>query len=207
MLNAAYHFHICGERSVASWDTSSIDEDDKIPYIYIYAEDEDNLLQGINGYRTSLNLIPLVKNERAGCLAHKLADQLEDRPCVATDASNAIPGTGPQLSNYPNLLSKCDIHINNTRDGVILPVCVHNKVPTLVLTNYTRTAYASYLNDSRFTGAGVGSEDDWMVVILTTSTQQGSFASGSISARELSPGLGLSICLMVLGLVLNSHIV
>ncbi|OWM62945.1 uncharacterized GPI-anchored protein At5g19250-like [Punica granatum] len=175
-----------------------------LPHPVACDEDRDNLLQGINSYRTSLNLLPLAKNDRAGCLADGIADQLEDHPCVATTTANAIPGTGPQLSNYPNLLSKCGIHINNTRDGVILPVCVHNRVPTLVLTNYTRTGYAGYLNDSRFTGAGIGVEDNWIVVILATSTQQGSFASGSSLGCELSTGLGF-ICLAILGLILYSH--
>ncbi|KAK4794423.1 hypothetical protein SAY86_012417 [Trapa natans] len=176
-----------------------------LPHPVSCDEDEDNLLQGINSYRTSLSLSPLSKNERAGCLASEIADQLGDRPCVPTVASNAIPGTGPQLSNYPSFLGKCDIHISSTRDGVILPVCVHNKVATLVLTNYTRTGYARYLNDSRFTGAGVGSEDDWTVVILTTNTQQGSFASEGVRARELSPGIGFMCLVVIMGLVLGGH--
>lgn len=118
------------------------------------------------------------------------------------------PATGPQLASSPDLLSECDIHVDNTKDGVILPVRVHKKVPSLILTNYTRTeGYARYLNDSRFTGVGIGSADDWVVIFLATSTQQGSYSSRSISGRKTGPGLRL-ICLMIvyiLWLILSSH--
>ncbi|KNA17994.1 hypothetical protein SOVF_074700 [Spinacia oleracea] len=145
------------------------------------AEEENNLLQGLNSYRNSLQLPSLTKNKQAGCLADELADEIKDHPCVQTVAANAIPaGTGSQFLNYPKLLKKCKIDPNTTGNGIILPVCVRKLVPTLVLTNYTRTGYARYINDSRFTGAGLGSEDDWMVVVLTTSTLGGSFASNAV---------------------------
>ncbi|XP_057998780.1 uncharacterized GPI-anchored protein At3g06035-like [Hevea brasiliensis] len=136
-------------------------------------KDEDNVLQGLNSYRTSLRLPALTKNENAGCLADELANKLEKQPCYGT--------TSIQIDNYCELLSKCDIDINNTRNGAVLPVCVPKLVPTLALTNYTRTQYAKDLNDSRFTGAGLGSEDDWMVVVLSTDTAGGNFAAGAIS--------------------------
>lgn len=53
--------------------------------------------------------------------------------------------------------------------------------PTLVLSNYTKySGYAKYLKDSNYTGAAVGSKDDWIVVILSADTSDGTF-SGAVS--------------------------
>ncbi|XP_048136421.1 uncharacterized GPI-anchored protein At5g19250 [Rhodamnia argentea] len=165
-------------------------------------EEEDNLLQGINSYRKSLNLPQLAKNDKAMCLADKLADKIEDQPCSATYGANTLPGVGLQSSSYQDALSKCKINPNSTTDGVILPVCVPKLVPTLVLTNYTRTTYQKYLNGSRFTGAGLGSEDDWMVLVLATSTPGGSFAGGAAAAL-LGGGSGILWVGMLLGLLMT----
>lgn len=148
-------------------------------------DDEDDLLQGINSYRTSRNLPVLAKNKKAACLADEIAEELVDQPCTKVNVGSA----SPQLANYNKLLKKCDIDINTTRDGIVLPVCVRKLVPTLVLTNYTHSSYAQYLNNSKYTGAGVGSEDDWMVVILTTNNPAGSFVSAANS-------VGLSSCMV-----------
>lgn len=111
-------------------------------------------------------------------MADELADDLEDQPCTTMNAgANAVPSTQNQLTNYPSLLYKCNIDPNTTIDGVVLPVCVPHLVPTLVLTNYTRSQYAKYLNDSKFTGAGIGSEDDWTVLVLSTNTPTGTLSS------------------------------
>ncbi|KAK6118569.1 hypothetical protein DH2020_047682 [Rehmannia glutinosa] len=137
-------------------------------------DEEDHLLQGINSFRQSSNVAPLAKHDKADCVADQIADQLEDQHC----ASNTAPPTQSQLiSNYPDVLKKCKIDVNTTRDGMILPVCVPGRVATLVLTNYTQSQNSRYLNASRFTGAGIGTEDDWTVLVLTTSTTGGSFAS------------------------------
>ncbi|EXC06579.1 hypothetical protein L484_002452 [Morus notabilis] len=152
-----------------------------LPNSVLSNDDEDNLLQGLNSYRQSQRLPPLVKNGKAECLADEIADEMEDQPCTTFAAgANIAPSTQTQLTNYPKLLKKCKIDANTTSDGVILPVCVSNLVPTLLLTNYTHTSYAKYLNNTKYTGAGLGSEDDWMVVVLSTSTPTGSF-SGSLS--------------------------
>ncbi|PON43945.1 hypothetical protein TorRG33x02_332420 [Trema orientale] len=148
-----------------------------LPNMVLSNDDEDTLLQGINSYRQSLRLPQLAKNGKADCLADEIADEIEDQPCTTlTTGANIVPSTQTQLSDYPKLLKKCGIDVNTTTDGVILPVCVPKLVPTLVLTNYTHTSYARYLNNSKYTGAGVGSEDDWMVVVLSTSTTAGSFS-------------------------------
>lgn len=167
-------------------------------------DEEDNLLQGLNSYRNSLQLPALAKNKKAECLANEVADKLEDKPCIGnTGAITTASGPKPQIPNYPDLLKKCDIDPNTTTDGVILPVCVPNHVQTLVLTNYTHTQYTKYLNNSKYTGAGVGSEDDWMVVVLTTNTPSGSFASTNGAGNRFSrTGLGWCWVFFVLGVFL-----
>ncbi|KAM0066424.1 hypothetical protein Hdeb2414_s0002g00048831 [Helianthus debilis subsp. tardiflorus] len=140
-----------------------------------HLDEEDILLAGINSYRATLNLTALIENERAECLADEIADQFKYQPCTNTTGSNTIPGTEPEIFNYPNLLHKCHLNVNTTRDGVILPVCVPNLDSTLVLSNYTMSPYSNYLNDTKYTGVGIGSEDNWIVVVLTTNTPEGRF--------------------------------
>ncbi|KAL8222917.1 hypothetical protein R6Q57_020316 [Mikania cordata] len=142
-------------------------------------DEEDNLLSGINSYRATLNLTTLTQNDRAKCLADKMADQFKNQPCTNTTGSNTVPGTEPDSSNYMQFLSKCHLNVTTTRDGAVLPACVPNLDSTLVLSNYTRSQYSMYLNDTKFTGIGIGSEDNWIVVVLTTSTPEGGFAPGS----------------------------
>ncbi|KAJ7980092.1 Glycoprotein membrane GPI-anchored protein [Quillaja saponaria] len=138
-------------------------------------DEEDNLLQGINKYRASFNLKALTKNDNAKCLADELSEQFKKQPCTNTTGANTIPGTEPQFANYPNLLAKCHLNVSNTRDGVVMPACIPSLVPSLVLTNFTQSRYSDNLNDTKFTGVGIGSEDNWIVVVLTTNTPDGSF--------------------------------
>ncbi|KAL1188135.1 putative GPI-anchored protein [Cardamine amara subsp. amara] len=154
---------------------------------------EDNLLQGLNSYRNTQRVPPFAKNDKANCVADEIANKLEDQPCTnQTAASTVTPGSvPPRLSNYQEILSECKVDPNTTRDGLILPVCIPNRIPTLALTNYTQTGYARYLNDSRYVGAGVGSEKEWMVVVLTTSTPGGSFVAGEATSVRVMAGLGL----------------
>ncbi|KAG2694866.1 hypothetical protein I3760_08G163700 [Carya illinoinensis] len=143
----------------------------------VHCDDEDaTLFEGINSYRQSLNLPNFTENDNAGCLADEIADQLEDQPCKKAHDYSSGPGTNPKFSNFNKLLHSCDINVNTTVDGVIMPVCVPKLDPTLVLSNYTNSQYAKYLNDSSYTGAGIASENDWIVVILSTSTSTGNFS-------------------------------
>ncbi|KAM3358088.1 putative GPI-anchored protein [Capsicum galapagoense] len=146
-------------------------------------DEEDNLLKGINSYRASLNLKTLRENDKAKCLADEMADQFKDQPCTNTTGANTVPGTEPQFSNYPKLLSKCKLNVTTTRDGMIMPACVPNLVPDLVLSNFTKSQYSNYLNDTKFSGVGIGSDDNWMVVVLTTSNPEGSFTPDNSSAN------------------------
>ncbi|XP_024960354.1 uncharacterized GPI-anchored protein At5g19250-like [Cynara cardunculus var. scolymus] len=149
-------------------------------------DEEDGLLSGINSYRATVNLTTLTQNDRAKCLADKIADQLKDRPCTNTTGSNTVPGTEPEFANYPDLLDKCHLNVSTTRDGGVLPACVPNLDPGLVISNYTRSQYSSYLNDTKYTGIGIGSEDDWIVVVLTTSTPEGGYSPGSNDVNFVS---------------------
>ncbi|KAJ6989003.1 uncharacterized GPI-anchored protein At3g06035 isoform X2 [Populus alba] len=147
-------------------------------------DEEDALLQGINNYRTSFNLTTLTKNDNAECLAEEIADQFKNQPCTNTTGSNTVPGTEPQFPNYPSLLAKCHLNVSNTRDGAVMPACVPNLDPSLVLTNFTRTSYSDNLNDTKFTGAGIGSDGNWIVVVLTTSTPEGSFVTSKTDGSD-----------------------
>lgn len=68
-----------------------------------------------------------------------------------------------------------------------MPACVPNLVPSLVLSNYTQSAlYSGSLNNTKYTGIGIGSEKNWIVAILTTSTPEGGYAPAS-SDNAASP--------------------
>lgn len=150
---------------------------------------KDNLLQGINKYRTSLNLTTFTENKNAECFAEELADQFKDQPCTNSTGSNTVPGTEEQLPNYPDLLSHCHLNITNTRDGSIMPACVPNLDPGLVLSNFTGSQYSGSLNETKFSGAGIGSAGNWVVVVLTTEGSSGSFETdkgGAFVSRPMS---------------------
>ncbi|MED6197914.1 hypothetical protein PIB30_061296 [Stylosanthes scabra] len=161
-------------------------------------DEEDALYDGINKYRASLNLKALTKNENADCLADKIADQFKKQPCTNTTGANTVPGTEPQFSNYPDLLAKCHVAISNTKDGIVMPACVPGLVPNKVLTNFTKSLYSDNLNDSKFTGIGIGSEDNWIVVVLTTNTPAGDFAPYSSAAANSISKTGLICCSFLL---------
>ncbi|XP_047329011.1 uncharacterized GPI-anchored protein At5g19250-like [Impatiens glandulifera] len=161
--------------------------------------DEENLLQQLNSYRTSLNLSTLTENKNANCLAEELAEQFKNQPCTNTTGADTVPGTEPQFSNYPDLLVKCHLNITNTREGNVMPACIPNLVPDLVLSNFTQSQYSEYLNDSTFSGAGIGSEDNWVVVILTKDTVGGNFSPAQNDAAGLSLSSGLARLLFAFG--------
>ncbi|GMJ11789.1 hypothetical protein like AT1G54860 [Hibiscus trionum] len=173
----------------------------------VYSDDEeDNLLQGLNTFRTSANLPAFTKNKNAHCVAKKIADDMDDDNHPCTNPSSSSSGNkAARLSDYPNAVSKCDIDNTTTSDVVVLPVCVPHLVPTLVLTNFTHTHYSRYLNDSSFSGIGLSSEDDWMVAVLASNTPTGSLASGAYSYGKI--GLGYYMVFVLLGLVVRLDLV
>ncbi|XP_022150744.1 uncharacterized GPI-anchored protein At3g06035 [Momordica charantia] len=163
-------------------------------------DEEDNLLQGLNSYRQAQNLPPLTKNAKADCIANEIADDAKDQPCSVTTAkSNVVASRPSQLTKFQDYAEKCKVDVNSTADAVAMPVCVPKLVQTLLLANYTHSQYARYLNDSRFVGAGLGKEDDWMVVVLTTGGPGGSFAgSGAVSI-----GGSVGTMMVLLGLLIG----
>ncbi|CAL5195170.1 unnamed protein product [Lathyrus oleraceus] len=160
-------------------------------YVKCDNDEEDVLFQGVNKYRASLNLTSLTKNDNANCLAEELADQFKSQPCTNTTGANTVPGTEPNFSNFPDLLTKCHLNISDTRDGMIMPVCVPGLVPSIVLSNFTQSLYSQSLNDSKYTGIGIGSEDNWIVAILTTNTPGGSFVTGTSNGANFISKIGL----------------
>ncbi|XP_047959367.1 uncharacterized GPI-anchored protein At3g06035-like [Salvia hispanica] len=160
--------------------------------LQVRSDEEQDLLQGINSFRTSANAPALVKHDKADCVADEIADKMEDKSC---GSSTGATMQSQLMSDYPAVLSKCKVDVNTTTDGMILPVCVPKRTATLVLTNYTQSQNAKYLNDSKFTGAGIGTEDDWTVLVLTTNTHGGSFAS--TAHRCLTRYYGLSILFLL----------
>ncbi|CAL0302284.1 unnamed protein product [Lupinus luteus] len=169
--------------------------------VHCGGDEEDSVFKGINSYRQVQKLTPFNKVPKASCLAEEVAEELEDEPCE--NVNQYAPGL-TSSSKIPNLqkhIDKCDININTTIDGAILPVCVSKLEPTIVLSNYTHTdRYSRYLNNSVYTGAGLGSEHDWMVLVLTTNTTTGSFAASSGATCVFGNVVVLMGFLMLLGL-------
>lgn len=157
---------------------------------FIYrAEKEKNLLHDINIYRKVLNLPVLEKRSKPSCLANEIADDLEDKKCEDFPGYYPVPGSNPRVPNFQENVKKCKININSTKDGVIMPVCVHKLDPDDLFSNYTKTShFTKYLNNSKYTIAGVGSDDDWMVLIISTNTSSGDFSSATSLLPEAFMG-------------------
>lgn len=165
-------------------------------------DEEDTLLQGLNSYRQSLNLTALTKNENAECLADEIADQFKNQPCTNSTGANTVPGTETQLPNYEHLLAKCHLNVSNTRDGSVMPACVPHLEPSLVLSNFTKSQYSDSLNDTKYTGAGIGSEGDWIVVILSTNTPEGSYVTYNEASMISKIGLIYYLLFWLIGALL-----
>nr|XP_023909077.1 uncharacterized GPI-anchored protein At5g19250-like [Quercus suber] len=138
-----------------------------------------NLFDEINGNRMPLHLANFTENSNAACLANKIADQLKNVTCKNAFHYSSTPGTKPNITDFDKLLDDCDIKENHSVQGVILPVCEPEINLSLMTDNYTITTtsqYAKYLKDSNYTGIGIGSKDNWMVVVLSTNTSAGNFS-------------------------------
>lgn len=158
-------------------------------FCFSYCDDtSDQLFKGINTYRSSLNLSALTVNKNADCLAEQLAEQFKGQPCSNSTGANTVPGTEPQFPKYPTFLDHCHLNATVTQDGMPMPACVPGLDSALVLANFTKSQYSANLNDSKYVGAGIASEGDWVVVVLTTNTPGGSFttASSAVAISKVS---------------------
>ncbi|RWV96218.1 hypothetical protein GW17_00041090 [Ensete ventricosum] len=143
----------------------------------------------INDYRVTLNLSSLTENKNADCLAAQLASAFKGQDCSNTTGSDTVPGTEQQFPNFPDYLAACHLNATVTRDGFIMPACVPDLVPDIVLANYTKSQYNQKLNDSSYAGIGIAEEDNWVVVVLTTNTATGNYAP----AADATAGSSISI--------------
>ncbi|TVU37516.1 hypothetical protein EJB05_10832 [Eragrostis curvula] len=153
------------------------------------------LLKGINSYRSSQKVPALSENNNAACLAEQLAKQFKGQQCTNSTGANTVIGTEQQFPDYPKYLDRCHLNASVTEDGQVMPACVPGLSPfDVVLTNYTKSQYNRFLNDSKYSGVGIANEGDWVVVVLSTSTDSGDYspappgsASGNWAAASVRP--------------------
>ncbi|WVY98923.1 hypothetical protein V8G54_031074 [Vigna mungo] len=144
------------------------------------ADKEKDLLHDINTYRKILNLPVLDENKKASCLAEEIAEDLGDLHCEVFRDYYPTPGNNSKIPNFQKNINKCNININTTTEGVIMPLCVPKLNSDDLFSNYTKSnRFTKYLNNSNYKSAGVGSEDDWMVFIVATNSSSGDFSSAS----------------------------
>jgi hypothetical protein len=148
-----------------------------------------DMLHGINTYRKTLNLPILEESYKASCLAMKIAYDLEDKHCEDFHDFYPLPGINSKIPNFQRSVKKCDININTTRDGIIMPVCVSKMREADLISSYTKNSrFTPYLNNSKYTIAGVGHDLDKMVLIIGTNTASGDFSSASYLLDGASNG-------------------
>ncbi|KAF5952243.1 hypothetical protein HYC85_010187 [Camellia sinensis] len=168
---------------------------------------EDTLLEGINNHRQYLKLSALTRTDNTQCLAEQIVSQIDDDPCNTTTTIPTHPITiatvgssssHPQLStNFPRLLKDCNININSTSNGLILPICVAKFVATgLVCARCPQSQYAQYLRSSNYTEVGISAGVSWTAIVLNVNT------TTEKSAANLVSNASLSHCFLLLMLVL-----
>lgn len=139
--------------------------------------EEECLLRGINSFRKTLKLQTLTDNDKAECLAEEIAEQFKNQPCTNTTGANTVPGTEASISRLriPPEQMQIECHYFKRCCNTTC-LCPPNLDQDMVLSNYTNSKYSGSLNDTRYAGIGIGSDDNWIVVILTTNTPTGNFA-------------------------------
>eukprot|EP01018_Ginkgo_biloba_P005579 Gb_16655 [translate_table: standard] len=166
----------------------------------------NQVLENVNKFRQEMKLPILTENTNAACLAQQMAEQFKGQPCTNATGEDTVPGTEPQLPNYPQLLDHCHLNISDTRDGVVLPDCVPNSNPDIASQNITGLQYLQYVNDTKYVSAGVGSADSWFVLVLATNTTGGNFQAfnkATLDGRNIL--LPLLLILGTLLVVVQGH--
>ena len=152
----------------------------------------------------SLNSPNFTENNNAACLANNIASQLKNETCENAFHYSSTPGTKPNVTEYDKLMDGCDIKENHTVQGVVLPACVPRLDPFLAIFNYTTPQYAKYLKDSNYTETGIGSEDNWIVVVLSTNTLAGNFSDAASLIANV--GMGNSLVALFIGFLVVSAV-
>ncbi|KAK7391987.1 hypothetical protein VNO78_20413 [Psophocarpus tetragonolobus] len=177
-----------------------------LPSPVVCDDTEKDLLRDINTYRKVFNLPVLDEREKASCLAEEIAEDLEKTKCEDFRDYYPLPGYTSKIPNFQKNVEKCKININTTREGVVMPVCVPDLDSDNLFSNYTKSnRYTKYLNNSKYKIAGIGSEEDWMVIIISTNTSSGDFSSATslLASSSKAHFLALAFFFTLLILLFN----
>ncbi|XP_038887236.1 uncharacterized GPI-anchored protein At3g06035-like [Benincasa hispida] len=110
-----------------------------------------------------------------------------------------------QAQNLPPLTknAKADCIANEIADDAEDQPCTVTTAKSNVVASRP-SQITKYLNDSRFVGAGLGKEDDWMVVVLTTGANTGSFEGSGAGLVVVS--IWGWVVLVVLGFLIGDFV-
>ncbi|RQO98887.1 hypothetical protein POPTR_013G023701v4 [Populus trichocarpa] len=114
------------------------------------------------------------------------------------------PSEVVQLDDYPTQLKHCYGSSSHTTDVAILPICIPgNDEQTLTnFQNYSRSQYEKYVNESGYRGAGVGGNENWMVVVFVENTTSWTSAGGAKHSLVSEVGCGHCLVSLLLGILL-----
>eukprot|EP00249_Psilotum_nudum_P034397 c53401_g1_i1 orf=273-875(+) len=138
------------------------------------------LLNDINQYRTQVvGISALSSNTGASCMAEKVLTKFKGTACTNSTGVDTVLGQEQQFPEYPDWVSTCKLAVESTHDGQILPECVPgndlSQSAKVASYNYTHSQDSEYINDTKYTSAGVASVDNWFVLILATNASTGDY--------------------------------
>ncbi|XP_057771774.1 uncharacterized GPI-anchored protein At5g19250-like [Salvia miltiorrhiza] len=159
--------------------------------------EDDDLLKGIQQYRANLNLTALATTTVAECIADEIADTYQNQSCTNATTFNATAFNATTFPSYAAIMSKCVLNATNASgSSQILPTCIPNQ-QNLVVSDFT-SKYATYLNSTGYSSIGVGSEDDWLVVLLTNITGISPNGASGLTLAAIGPVVLPLLCLFML---------
>ncbi|KAH7278838.1 hypothetical protein KP509_38G058500 [Ceratopteris richardii] len=176
------------------------------------AAETDQLLDGINKFRTqTAGVSALTMNEGASCVAQRLLQEYESKPCTNSTGLDTVPGEEPNYPDFPTWLSDCGVGTDRVKDALILPDCIPSGVDSssfvaVALENFTLSANET-IASAGYSSAGVAAGKDWFIVILATNTSSGDYlqqgGSHAFSLHVPSP-LTLAFLLASLHALVNA---